>query len=66
MSATAEKFVCPACYDRCKGQISWGIMKYNGFTRYRKCEKCGITFVTLETIRGISRKSRKEAGNGRD
>ena len=57
-----EKFTCPVCGERCKGLISWEVFKGTTFYRYRRCEKCGIKFVTSERVAGVSQKNKRRRG----
>ena len=54
-----EKFTCPGCGEKCVGRICWNAFRHELFYRYRRCEKCGIMFVTSERVQGISQKSRR-------
>ena len=42
------KFTCPACKQDIYSRVKDTEPCYNGYKRYRICEKCDSVFVTME------------------
>ena len=51
---TRKKFTCPACNKEIFAYVTDTEIDYRGCKRYRKCEECGVSFVTLERIVNVS------------
>lgn len=50
-----KKFTCPKCNEQIAGRVLDTEPWYTGFKRYRRCEKCGCKFVTVEKVAYITR-----------
>ena len=55
-----KKFICPNCGKSITAPVIDTATYYNGYKRYRACEECGVTFVTLEKVSHITRGSDNE------
>ena len=60
MGYSMPKFKCPECGAYISGKIYKGEPEVDGYKRYRKCEKCGVGIITLETITHTSKKKRPD------
>ena len=58
------KFKCPSCNGYIKAQVIDTSVESDGFKRYRKCEKCGIVFVTMENICYMTKRKGREVNAG--
>lgn len=50
-----KKFICPKCGEEIGAHVIDTLPFFGGFRRWRKCEECGVVFVTSEKISYISR-----------
>ena len=60
MNKPIPKFKCPACNQYIVGKVTYTRVGYKSYIRYRKCESCGKTIVTEETVTRLSRTRRRK------
>ena len=58
-----KKFECPVCGETIVAPVKYTALLYNGYSRYRTCEKCGTVFVTVERIIRLSERSKAKVGD---
>ena len=53
-----KKFICPGCNEEICAPVTDMKPGYigSGVWRYRKCEKCGVVFVTTEKVWYITKR----------
>lgn len=50
-----KKFTCPGCGHEITAPVLSVKIDYNGYRRYRQCEKCQVVFSTKEKVEHITR-----------
>jgi len=65
MESTLPRFICPSCKEYIFGHVTDTRAGDDGLYRWRRCEECGVTFVTAERFERLARKTKRgEDRNG--
>ena len=56
---SVSKFKCPGCHEYILAHITDTRIGDDGIHRWRRCEICGVAFVTAEKIERVARKTKR-------